>query len=467
MPVPLPSPLYRAALSALALLAITALSARAQVGFKNAFPGLTFKLPVYFGELPGVPEKTYVVLEQHEGAVTLVTQKNGAWTKSTFLKMDVHQGGEMGLLGIAFHPDFRNNRKYYINYDPPGNLANIIAERQADATLLKDAGTMRELIRVGDKYDNHNGGTLAFGPKDGFLYAGMGDGGSGYDPDGNGQNKNSLLAKMLRIDVDKKDAGREYAIPTDNPFASGGGRGEIFAYGLRNPWKWSFDPVNGDLWVGDVGQDTQEEVDIVTKGSNQGWSTMEGTGGDNNGSMNVPVFTYDHNTGKCIIGGVVYRGNPASKYYGTYFVTDIDSKTLWTLKKNPAGGKAVSEKAGTAPANISSFGTDAEGRVYATGIYNGTVYMLDSPDLGPAPTAVPGSPAWKDASRRILTAAPGSRLDPSAFGTAAVLGIHGLDGRLLATVARETPGLPIGLKPGIYFASPEGSASQAMVLMVR
>ncbi|MDQ3002560.1 MAG: PQQ-dependent sugar dehydrogenase [Fibrobacterota bacterium] len=452
----------------LTTLCLGVLPGQAQITFKNAFAGLTFSRPVYIGEMPGVAEKTYVVLEQHAGRVTLVRKTGTAWVKSTLLTIDVHQASEMGLLGIAFHPDFKNNRKYYVSYDPPGNLANIIAEREVDATMIKDAGKSREIIRIGDNYENHNGGTIAFGPKDGFLYWGTGDGGSGGDPDGNGQNKNALLGKVLRIDVDKKDVGKEYGIPTDNPYASGGGRGEIFSIGLRNPWKWSFDPVNGDLWVSDVGQGAQEEVSIVTKGSNQGWDRMEGTAGNNDGTMTVPVFTYGREAGQCIIGGEVYRGNPSSKYYGTYFVADIATQAFWNLKKNPAGGTATSEKLSNTPTGISSFGTDAEGRIYAAGIYNGIIYLLDSPDLGPAPNRVAGAPAtWKEAARRMLTSAPGARLPVEAFGKAAALAIHDLDGSLLATISRDASALPSGIPPGIYLAAPTGSKSNAMVLMVK
>ncbi len=377
--------------------------AGAQVNFKDAFPGQVFKRPVYFGELPGVATQTFVILEQHIGHVTLLAKKDGKWDTTALYTVAVNPANEQGLLGIAFHPDFKNNHKYYISWDPPGTMYNIVEERETDATLMKDAGKSRILIKQSDKYDNHNGGTIAFGPKDGYLYIGLGDGGNQYDPDGNGQNKNVLLAKMLRIDVNKKDAGLEYGIPSDNPFAGQANtRGEIWAYGFRNPWKWSFDPVTGDQYVGDVGQDAVEEVDIVTKGGNYGWDPMEGPNGDNNGSMILPINSWGHNGGNnCVIGGVVYRGNPASKYYGTYFFSDNNGKALWNLKKN---GTAVvpSTKVGTFPDKPTTFGTDSQGLVYAA-IYSeaSPIYLLDSPDLGPAPTAlapryhVSYRPEWK------------------------------------------------------------------------
>ena len=430
--------------------------ASAQITYKNAFSGLTFDRPIWFGEVPGLAEKTFAVLEQHTGAIIFIRKNGTAWAKSTFMKIDVNQANEQGLLGLAFHPDYKNNRKFYISYDTPSNYNNVISERIADETLLKDSGVNRVLISISDKYDNHNGGTIGFGPKDGFLYFGTGDGGNQYDPEGNGQNKNVLLAKMLRIDVDKKDAGKEYGIPADNPFAGGGGRGEVFAYGFRNPFKWSFDQLNGDQWVGDVGQDAAEEVDIVTKGANFGWKSMEGTGGTNNGSMTLPVFAYSHGTGNAVVGGVVYRGNPASKYYGAYFTSDNGTKASWILRKNPAGGTATQENLTTPPTQLSSFGYDAEGRIYACGLYNGIIYLIDSPDLGPNPTPIRLRNTSADRyARRVFSAAPGAMLRSDAFGKAASLEIHALDGRLAASLA-QGQALPAGLRAGVYLLKTAG-----------
>jgi glucose/arabinose dehydrogenase len=376
-------------LAALATLAFTTASAPAQVALRNAFPDVKFSRPVYVGEMPGAPSQTYVVLEQHLGLASTVTRKNGAWVKGTLLHLDVHQAGEMGLLGIAFHPDYKNNHKYYVYYNPPGDMKDVLEEREADAGLMQDAGKARRLIEIPDKYDNHNAGTLAFGPRDGFLYLSLGDGGAAYDPDGNGQNTKVLLGKLLRIDVDRKDPGLEYGIPADNPFAGAGsapgaGRGEIWAYGLRNPWKWSFDRLTGELWLGDVGQNEIEEVDIIAKGGNYGWDPMEGPSGKNSGNMILPIYSYPHSAGTCVIGGYVYRGDPASKYYGTYFFTDETKHNLWTLKKGGDGQYAFAE-VGTGPGQFTSMGTDSQGRLYVCGLTTQTVYLLDSPDLGPGP----------------------------------------------------------------------------------
>jgi glucose/arabinose dehydrogenase len=421
---------------------------RAQVNFTNAFPGLTFAAPVYFGVFPG-KAKTYVVLEQHEGNIILVSQKGAAWVKDTLLKIAVNQGGEMGLLGVAFHPDFINNRKYYISYDPPQDFFNILEERIVDVTLLKDSRTPGlVLINIKDKYGNHNGGTIAFGPKDGFLYFGTGDGGSGGDPDGNAQNKNVLLGKMLRIDVNKKDAELNYGIPTDNPFATAGGSKEIFAYGLRNPWKWSFDPLNGDLWVGDVGQNQIEEVDIVTLGGNYGWKVMEGPNGTNSGSMALPVYSYGRSAGTCIIGGVVYRGNSASKYYGTFFVSDNGTRTVWNLKKNEIGLATV-ETIGTAPTAISSFGTDELGRVFVCGHSNGIIYNLVSPDLGPADMEIRGQSPGRSLGRTFAIG-HGLKLPMQAFAASESAALFSLKGNHVDDLSRISPELGPHIRPGLY-----------------
>jgi glucose/arabinose dehydrogenase len=389
----------------------------------------------------------------------LIVHKNpsGAVVVDTLLHIQVGQDMEQGLLGIAFHPQFAANHKYYISYTPPGSAYyDIVEERVADSTGLKDSGTPgRILIKIDDPYVNHNAGNIAFGPRDGYLYYGTGDGGNEGDPLGNGQNADGWFGKILRIDVDGKDPGLEYRIPPDNPFAQGGGRPETYAYGLRNPWRWSFDPFTGDLWLGDVGEATWEEVDIITKGGNYGWKSMEGKDGKNDGSMVLPVFTFDHAgvrvnpSGPAIIGGVVFRGNPASKYYGAYFFADYGTRRFWYLTRN-AGGEAVATPLAPTPATLSAFGTDAEGRIYACGLTTGIVYHLDDPDLAPALSvrSGPGSaPDWG----RAIEARPGSRLDPEAFGDAPALEVYGLAGRREAVLRRPDGRLPGAMRAGLYF----------------
>ncbi len=368
---------------------------QSQIKFTNAYPGTKFDRPLYFGPFPGRP-KTNVVLEQHTGNALILYQKSdGSTAKDTLYHASVNSTeSEMGLLGIAFHPDFNLNHKYYISYNPPGTpYRDIVEERIADATGMKDSGAKgRILININDPYANHNGGTLGFGPKDGFLYYGVGDGGSGNDPNSNAQNKYSWLGKMHRIDVNAKDANLEYRIPPDNPFAKGGGRPEVYAYGLRNPWKWSFDALTGELWAADVGQDNVEEVNILVKGGNYGWRVLEGNRetslGKKDPSMIPPVFTYDHAMGSCIIGGVVFRANPASKFYGSYFVTDMNTRRIWALKGNSAGTVTATSLNGY-ETGFSSFGTDAEGNLYACAMGMGVIYLLGGPDLTPTKAVSP------------------------------------------------------------------------------
>ena len=255
------------------------------------------------------------VVEQG-GTIRIV--QNGALVPAPFLDISskVHMEGESGLLGLVFHPNYAQDPRFFVNYVRKlanGQLQTVIAEFREPAANLNqaDAGSERQLLVIDQPFSNHKAGQLAFGP-DGDLYFGLGDGGSGGDPFGNGQNRQTLLGKMLRIDVDSAPGpGLAYAIPPDNPFAGGGGRPEIWAYGLRNPWRFSFDPPSGRMFIGDVGQDHYEEVDLGQKGANYGWNIMEGmhcfnppAGCDQSG-LTLPIAEYDHSIGDAIIGGYV------------------------------------------------------------------------------------------------------------------------------------------------------------------
>jgi glucose/arabinose dehydrogenase len=444
---------------------------RSQITFTNAYPGTKFDRPVYFGAFPGRP-KTNVVLEQHLGnALIVYVNQAGGVAKDTLYHATVEgSSNEMGLLGIAFHPDFNTNHKYYICYNPPGTpYHDIVEERLADATGMKDSGTKgRILIDIDDPYSNHNGGTIGFGPKDGYLYFGVGDGGSANDPNGNAQNKNAWLGKMHRIDVNSKDAGLEYHIPADNPFANGGGRPEVFAYGLRNPWKWTFDALTGDLWVGDVGQDNIEEVDVLVKGGNYGWKIMEGnrnTGaGTKDSSMIAPLFTYDHGTGNCVIGGVLFRSNPASKYYGSYLISDNGTSLFWALKRNSTGAATATSLVNT-PVGFSSFGTDAEGHVYGCGLGNGTIYLLDGPDLAPAASLRPEKAG--ESHGHAFTVHPGGRLDARAFSSAPVLEVFGLNGNRLGALRKDDARIPADMDAGVYLLKPAAGGGLPDLLRIK
>jgi glucose/arabinose dehydrogenase len=282
---------------------------------------------------------------------------------------------------LAFHPNFSTNRKFYVNYTRrvAGQLQTIVAEYQASTANPNQADTSsaRILLTINQPFDNHNGGQLAFGP-DGFLYIGVGDGGSGGDPNNNGQNKTVLLGKLLRIDVNSTSAGKQYAIPPGNPFASGvGGAPEIFAYGFRNPWRFSFD--SSRLFVADVGQDAFEEIDLVESGKNYGWRVMEGTHCFNPASncdqtgLTLPIFDYPHSDGESVTGGFVYRGSAIPALVGTYVFADFISGNIWLL--NESGSTWTRTLAIASGRGVSSFGRDDSGEIYVVD-YSGSILRL-------------------------------------------------------------------------------------------
>lgn len=363
------------------------------ITYKDFFAGkATFAEPLYFAEVPGKPNH-YVVLEQHTGNVIVAAVSGETVTKSTMVTVKAGTGDEIGLLGFAFHPRFTENRKYYLSYNPT-NDSSVIEERVADATLIKDGGTAAKvLMRFKQPYANHNGGTIAFNPKDNFLYLGFGDGGNFNDPQGRSRMKDSVFAKILRIDVDKAENGKNYGIPSDNPFV---GQSpwlpETWAWGLRNPWKFSFDPITNKLWVGDVGQGAREEIDTVPKGADMGWKLTEGknclsgTSCDRTGQT-PPVLDYERSVGTSVTGGYVYRGNPASPFYGAYFYADYGSRRVFAIEMN---GNQITDT--LALPNLAeaptSFGTDLKGNLFLVGRSPGRIYKLESPDLQPSGTSI-------------------------------------------------------------------------------
>jgi glucose/arabinose dehydrogenase len=328
------------------------------------------------------------VLEQ-AGTIRII--RNGVVLSAPFLDITdkIESGGEKGLLGLAFHPNLNANRRFFVNYTRRVGLQleSVVAEyavSPADPDLA-DPFSERILFVVSQPFDNHNGGQLAFGP-DGFLYIALGDGGSAGDPFGNGQNLSVILGKILRIDVDAPFAfGRPYALPADNPFAAGGGLPEIWAYGLRNPWRFSFDPPTGRLFAGDVGQNAFEEANLITKGGNFGWNIMEGnhcflppeacpTAG-----LILPIDAYGHDEagGVSIIGGFVYRGLTIPGLAGTYVFGDLQSGRIWGLQENAQGGWQRALLL-THALIVSSFGRDTSGELYVVDYGNGAVLRLVS-----------------------------------------------------------------------------------------
>jgi glucose/arabinose dehydrogenase len=318
----------------------------------------------------------------------ILIEQDGTLSGTPFLDITsrVGSGGsEQGLLGLAFHPDYKDNGYFFVDYtNRDGNT--VIARFTANTDrATADLSTFKQILTVDQPYANHNGGQLAFGP-DGMLYIGMGDGGSEGDPQHNGQNTNTLLGKILRIDVDHGDP---YAIPPDNPFADGrGGKPEIWDFGFRNPWRFSFDRKTHDLYVGDVGQAKWEEIDFIAAGTrgglNFGWNIMEGghcyspaTNCDQTGLV-LPVTEIEHPAGCAIIGGYVYRGTQYPAINGAYFFTDYCTGTIWALTRD-ASGAWVQIPVIASPssyAGYSSFGEDLSGELYITDLANGIVYHL-------------------------------------------------------------------------------------------
>jgi putative heme-binding domain-containing protein len=348
-------------------------------------PGNNTSGLVWFGQVPGFAGR-YLVVHQ-TGRIWLLEKKAGNVTTSVFADFtpEVFSArGPNGLLGLAFHPRFRENRKYYLKHQvfEDGRIATVLVEKLAAPDFRKDSGRpSRRLLKIVSVAEHHNGGCIQFGP-DGFLYFGMGDSAPNDDPQGYGQDLQLLLGKMLRLDVDGRGAGWPYGIPVDNPFRGRmDARPEIWAYGLREPWRFSFDPVRGDLWVADLGQERGDEVAIVRRGENHGWNVYEGFELFSNkhrreGEVYVPpIFANRRKHGSAVIGGYVYRGDPGSSFYGVYVFGDHQSKRIWGLRQDRRSLKTIRHLA-TAPQSITSFATDEGGNIYVVG-YQGMVYQLD------------------------------------------------------------------------------------------
>jgi glucose/arabinose dehydrogenase len=326
---------------------------------------------------PPADRRLFVV--QQGGRIRVI--EDGRLLSRPFLDISsrVSRGGEQGLLGLAFHPRYAENGRFYVNYTDGGGDTQVVEYRASRTDPnVANPGSARRVLTQDQPFPNHNGGHLVFGP-DGKLYVGLGDGGGGGDPLRAGQRLDTLLGKILRIDVDRRASGRGYAIPPDNPFVGRrGARGEIYTYGLRNPWRFSFDRTRGDLWVGDVGQNAIEEISYrpaaSAAGTNFGWNAFEGTnrfGGALGGGRPAvpPVSQYTHDKGCSVTGGFVYRGNAVPTLRGRYVYADYCSGRYWTMRAGPNPG-AVREVTGTLPnrpRNPASFGEDSRGELYVVG----------------------------------------------------------------------------------------------------
>ena len=339
--------------------------------------------------VPGSPEKAVVLSKTGTARVATLPRPGDrrvalAKDSPVLFEVEVRDHSELGLLGLAFSPKFRENGLFYVNYNPAGGAMRtrvsewFVSPARIGAEAAKER---RVILEVTQPYSNHNGGGLAFGP-DGMLYVGLGDGGSGGDPEDNGQKLGTLLGKMLRIDVSRKDGTREYAVPKDNPFvATKGARPEIWAYGLRNPWRYSFDP-KGRLVAGDVGQDRWEEITFVERGKNLGWKTREGAHcfspreGCKTAGFVEPLFEYDRSLGLSVTGGYVYAGKRVPSLAGRFVFGDFGTGRLWALTL-PEGTKgAQATYLGRFPYAFSTFGRDADGELYAADFGPGAIYRL-------------------------------------------------------------------------------------------
>lgn len=337
--------------------------------------------PLLYAEVPDGSGRRFFMTQN--GQIHVI--EDGMLNLTPFLDIEPQidlARAEQGLLGLAFHPDFAENGTFYLNYTALDD-ATIVSRFQVseDDPNLADPENEVVILRIEQPYTGHNGGSLVFGP-DGYLYIGMGDGGSAFDPHHNGQNPLTLLGAMLRIDVDNPSDGKLYGVPEDNPFANGvEGAPEVWLYGLRNPWRFSFDRETGDMFIGDVGQDNIEEIDYVPAGEsglNFGWQVYEGSTSmrpDEDGDYVFPVAEYLHTEGCAVTGGYVYRGEALPELNGVYFYGDFCSGKVWSLQR-AENGEWQNELFMDTEFAISSFGEDLAGELYVVDHAGGGVYKL-------------------------------------------------------------------------------------------
>ncbi len=352
-------------------------------GAKIAFPNLRFSNPV--GIYTAGNKSTRLFIVEQAGVIKAFENNENVTAATVFLNISdrVASGGELGLLGLAFPPKFNESGSFYVYYTADNPLRSVVSRfsvSQANGSRA-DANSEQVVLQVEQPYANHNGGQISFGP-DGYLYIGLGDGGSEGDPLGNGQNRSTLLGKILRIDVNSASGSLNYSIPHDNPFVGNlqAYREEVYAYGLRNPWRFSFDSATGRLWAGDVGQDRIEEIDVIKSGENYGWNIMEGSlcysppSGCNQTGLTLPVWEYNHTLGNAITGGFFYRGETLPELVGAYVYGDYGSGRIWALRYSGAGTPVNRDLADTG-LHITSFGLDQTNELYIC-TADGNIYSL-------------------------------------------------------------------------------------------
>tara|TARA_B100001142_G_C14316071_1_gene648536 strand:- start:486 stop:1823 length:1338 start_codon:yes stop_codon:yes gene_type:complete len=353
----------------------------------NAFPNLTFNDPVGVYAAPDNSNRLFVI--EQPGRIIVFNNSSNEQQSEVFLDIEniVDQGGgytEEGLLGLAFHPNFQENGYFYVNYTDYSPRRNVIARYTVsnENSNYADHSSSFIILELNQPYSNHNGGQMGFGPEDDYLYISFGDGGSSGDPQGNGQDLSTLLGSIIRIDIDNPSDGLNYGIPSDNPFiAPFAARDEIYAYGLRNMWRFSWDIETGNLWGADVGQNSYEEIDIIHSGLNYGWNTMEanhcfptGSNCDPDG-FEPPIWEYElYVDGVCsITGGFVYRGVYMPSLYGKYIYGDWCTGDVWALTYSDDGNHSNESLIDT-DINITSFGIDQNNELYFMG--NESIYKF-------------------------------------------------------------------------------------------
>lgn len=358
---------------------------------ERAFGSLTFASPTAMLQAPEDDSQWFVV--EKEGRVRVFDNVANPGAADTFVDIRStveSSANEAGLLSLAFHPDWQDNGRAYLSFNlrSNGQLWSVLTTmRSTDGGRTLDTSTHELVFSTQQPFSNHNGGQIAFGP-DGLLYFGLGDGGDANDPLGHGQNTDTVLGSVLRIDVDNPSGGNAYGIPIDNPFAGGGGRPEIYAWGLRNPWRFSFDTVTGELFLADVGQDEFEEVDIIERGGNYGWDAKEAfacfEGPCDDPTLIDPIHAYDHTQGdRSITGGYVYRGDAIPGLQGTYIFGDVLTGRIWGLSRD--GEDFSSELLLESGVNMATFAQGHDGEIYIPNFFDGSIHQIVS--AGPPPSS--------------------------------------------------------------------------------
>ena len=433
---------------------------------------IRFTEPVWFEQYPG--ETGAYIVGELGGNLFLLEPITGGFKSTAFGHIPATKvSGNDGLLGIAFHPNFITNRKYYVYYIPVLGQG-LLEERTAKASFKADSGITRTILQSTFGNTVHNGGDIHFG-SDGYLYLGFGDAGNPNVYNANSQDLHLLYGKMIRIDINNKATGLQYVIPSSNPFYNSTDvqvRKEIWAYGLRNPWRWTFDPLTGRMFLADVGDWIQEEVDTITPGGNYGWSKREGNTCFNSAAETSPLATCD-TTGligpltaiahasptalasACIIGGVVFRGNSASGSYGAYIFGDYTTRKLYAMLP-VSKGVVQTATIGTTSTGMASFGTDSKGNIYMVGHDNGIIYRLDHPDLVGS-TAISHHTIQK--AKVLIRQGEKWLVDAQTFPGISQLRVLDLSGKVCVTLNRTqlSQGVTINLSPGIYFAEGQGN----------